>query len=57
MWQCAEGHIKSYPAPVEAIDGDKLRQRKGRELRKYIAHRFARAALGGEQNDLSAWMA
>ena len=55
--QGAERNVQRGASPVDAIDRDKLRQRKRRELRKHIAHRLAGAALGGQQHDLGARVA
>src|SRR5262249_13152168 len=56
MRQRAEGKIQRGFIPVDALDRQKLRQRIGRELRKYLTHVLAGAALGGEQRNLDARM-
>ena len=55
--QRAERDVEPRLSPVEPFDGDQLRQIVGRELREYVAHRLAGAALGGEQHDVGARVA
>src|SRR5262245_17289385 len=45
MGQGTECDIESQGAPVEALNGDELRQSEGRKLRKHVPHRLAGTAL------------
>jgi hypothetical protein len=52
--QGTKRNVQCGASPVDAIDRDKLRQRKGRELRKHVPHGLAGAALGSEQHNFGA---
>ena len=52
----AEHEVEAGTGPVDAVDGDQLRQLIGRELRKHVAHLAVRLAIRREQSDLDARM-
>ena len=57
MRERAEHEIEPERRPVEAVQGQKLRQRKGRELRKNLAYLVTGAPVRRQQRDIRLRMA
>ena len=53
--QAAEDQL--HLVPVRVLDLDQLGQAEGAQMRKHLAERLARVALGGEQGELGRGMA